>query len=505
MSGGFAGGLAQGITNGMQLGLQATQSERLAKADERDAEIHELRKDQYASEKEMRDRRNNALREIAAYHNQATGEGAAPAPAQAAAAPMQTSMPQAGLAASLPAEQASGVPGTLAAATQPQPQQPELPPAKVLEKGMVTGMYTPKHLTDIANIWAKHGLQDEGIKYMNQAYETEKRGGVRAAMAFMQNNPGAAAEALKGGGIELDGLPVKVKADDPNDMNWKISIKGQGEQTVNVRDWLRSTMDPEEFFKAEDRRQKEEREANLDERKFEHGRRLGEEKLSLDRRKTDAEIGYLKSRSTLAEANAEKADRYEPGGLKPSRSSEAQINTAIKRRDTSFDRVSSVKNDEGKFEVDPQKRQVLDSAANQYLTFLEDQLGEELDSRQHHKFTDAMVSYPVNGTPAQIEAWQNKEFLPRFGGKRKAKSAEQPTGNASAAAPAQGLAKAAQPAGPKPGSLAALKEREKERQALKGEMDAIQKALQTPNLDVNQKKSLALKAQEIAVRRDSLK
>src|SRR5687768_17922851 len=102
MSGGFAGGLAQGITNGMQLGLQATQSERLAKADERDAEIHELRKDQYASEKEMRDRRNNALREIAAYHNQATGEGAAPAPAQAAAAPMQTSMPQAGLAASLP-------------------------------------------------------------------------------------------------------------------------------------------------------------------------------------------------------------------------------------------------------------------------------------------------------------------------------------------------------------------------------------------------------------------
>src|SRR5688500_13652325 len=62
--GGLARGLASGINMGMQwrnqqelIDVRKKEGERLAKADERDAEIHELRKDQYASEKEIRDRR----------------------------------------------------------------------------------------------------------------------------------------------------------------------------------------------------------------------------------------------------------------------------------------------------------------------------------------------------------------------------------------------------------------------------------------------------------------
>lgn len=585
--GGLAGGLAHGIDMGMRwrgmqksLDLQQQHQDRLAKNDERDAEVHDMRKEQFASEKEVRDRRNSALREIAAYHSQATGEGAAPAPA--AAAPMQTPAPQAGLAANAPMEQASGVPGTLAAATQQQPQQPEIPPAKVLEKGMVTGMYTPKNLTDIANIWAKHGLQDEGIKYMNQAYEAEKRGGVRAAMAFMQNNPGSAAEALKQGGIELEGLPVKAKPDDPEDMNWKINIKGQGEQTIDARNWLKSTMDVDEFFKAEDRRKKEQNDVAMENRKQDFVERKGNAELGLEAQKTRAQVDYLKSRGTLAEANADKADR-DTGGLRPSRSSESQISSAIKRRETSFDRVSSVKDIDGKHEVDPIKRQELDSVANQYLTFLEDKRGEELDAREHHKFTDVMVSYPIGGTAEQVEQWQEKQLFPRFGIRRQGKEASGSLAGSGGAergnidlanrpvvknsdgsistvksmsfnedgkevliptiredgkvmsedeaiahyrksgkhlgkfsTPDEATAFAKQlsanqgqrhgaGSGPKLGSLAALKEKERALAPIKKEMEGVQKALQTPGLDVNQKKALALKAQELAARRDSLK
>ena len=532
------GGLARGLAEGMQMGTQLRNQQELIdlrkKDSERDAEIHELRKDQYASEKEIRDRRNAALREIADYHKQMMG-GNQIAPAAATTqsiqdpnapsfgAPPQAQtpssiqlagpIPQGGLAMSAPAVPFAADNPAGALAPSPQAQQaPEIPPSKVLERGMVTGMYSPKALTDIANIFAKHGLQDEGIKYMNTAYEAKKRGAVDAGMAFMQNNPGAAAEALQGGGVELEGLPVKVKPDDPNDMNWKIAIKGQGEKTINVRDWLKSTMDPEEFFKAEDRRIKDERDAAMDERKQSFVEHKGRAELGLEAQKTRAQIGFLNSRSEQALANADKADRWEPGSLRPSRSSEAQINTAISRRDKAFDRISMVKDEfGGKSEVDPMRRQELDSAANQYQTFIEDQQGEELDARQHHKFTDAMLSYPVGGTDKQVEEWQRKELLPRMGFKSRAKAAEgQTTAGASAttstaAALSRQSAGAAQPAGPKPGSLAWMKQKADERAAITQEMEGVQKALQNPNLNVQQKQALALKAQEIAARRDSLK
>jgi hypothetical protein len=521
--GGLAQGLAEGMNMGMQwrnqnkyLDMQQQHQDRMAKADDRDAEVHELRKDQYASEKDIRDRRQRAFAQIADFTAQALGgntPNAAPVapanmqdpnapsfgapPAQQTPSNIQLAgpIPQGGLSMNAPAAPYAGDNPAGALAPTPQPVQPPAEkPSKVLEKGMVTGAYTPEMLTGIANIFAQNGLHEEGIKYMEQAYTTQKRGGAQAAMAFMQNNPGAAMEALQGGGVQLEGMPVKVKPDDPSDHNWKINIAGQGEKTVNVKDWLQSTMDPEKFFEVEDKKRK----ATLDERK-----------QSNDDLKTRAEVGYLKSRSSLADANADKAERHVPGGaggLQPSRSSEAQINTAINRRDKAFDRVSSVKNEEGKFEVDPQKRQGLDSAANQYLTFLEDQRGEELDAREHHKFTDVMLTFPVGGTPAQVKQWQQKQFLPRFGGK----AAQEDPGNAPArpmpqsGAPAQGLAPAAQSA-PQAGTLSALQIRQKGVAALNSEMAGIQQALKSPNLNVEQKKALSLKAQEIATRRDALK
>ncbi|HEU4854386.1 MAG TPA: hypothetical protein VFS89_03760 [Nitrosospira sp.] len=529
MARGLAAGLAEGIQNGMNIGLQSRQmerleksDERLAKADERDAELHELRKDQYASEKEVRDRRNNALKQIAEYTTAAMGGGqqAQPQAAQgpslvqdpnasgfnappeqqtpSASVKLAGPIPQGGLSMNAPSAPfaADNPAGALASSAPQGAQQPQqaTPPGKVLERGMVTGMYTPKMLTDIAGIFAQNGLHEEGVKYMNQAYTAQKQGAVRASMALLQNNPGGAAEALTAGGMELDGLPVKVKPDDPNDPNWKLNIKGQGEKTINVRDLMQSTMDPDKFFELEDRRRKESREASMDERK----------QANVER-KTNAEIGFLKSRGTLAEAMAAGG----VGGLRPSRSSEAQINTAISRRDKAFDRVSMVKGEFGeKAEIDPMKRQEFDSAANQYMTFLEDQLGEELDARQHHKFTDVMLSYPVGGSPEQIKKWQQTEFLPRFGGRRAAKEEspqQRQAGPANTPAQSQGLAPAAPATKPKGGTLAELNQRRQASQALSNEMASIQQALKAPNLDVNQKAALSLKAQEIATRRDALK
>jgi hypothetical protein len=488
------GGLAQGIAEGMNMGMQWRNQQRsldlqdryqarLEQADARDAEVHEMRKDQYQSEKAIRDRRNAALQEIAQFTTQAFQQP------QQAQTPQAPGMPQQGALAPT-VQQVPEQAGSLAAVPQtpPAPAQPIEKPGQVLAQGMVTGAYSPEMLTNIANIFAKHGLHDEGVKYMEQAYTAQKRGMTQAAMALIQNNPGAAVDTLRQGGMNIKDMPVKVKPSDPNDHNWKINIDGQGEKTINVKDLLQSTMDPDKFFEVEDKKRK----AGLEERK-----------QSNDDRQTNAYIGLLKSKSVLAEANADKADRAGLGGLRPSRSSEAQINTAISRRDKSFDRVSSVKDEEtGKFEVDPQRRQALDSASNQYQDFLEEQLGEELDARQHHKFTDAMVTYPVGGSAADIKRWQEKELLPRFGG-RKALSEERPTAPQGAPAP-QSLGGNA-PAPQQPATLASLQDKRTALKTLNAQMAAVQQALKSPNLDVNQRKVLSLQAQDIAVRRDALK
>lgn len=494
--GGLAQGLAEGMNMGMQwrnqqqyLDLQKQHQDRMTKADERDSEIHEMKKDQYASEKAIRDRRNNALQEIAQYTTQAFQQ-----PQQAEAPQAPGIAPQGTLAPNM--QPKPDQPGSLAATPQIQPPAPEQrleKPGMVLAKGMVTGAYSPEMLTNIANIFAKHGLHDEGVKYMEQAYTAQKRGLTQAAMALLQNNPGAAISTLQQGGMNVKDMPVKVKPSDPNDHNWKVNIDGQGEKTVNVSDLLQSTMDPEKFFEVEDKKRK----AGLE-----------EQKQSNDNRLTNAQIKYYNSRSSLADANADKADRAGMGGLKPTRSSEAQINTAISRRDKSFDRVASVKDEEtGKFEVDPMKRQTLDSASNQYQDFLEEKLGEELDARQHHKFTDAMVTFPVGGTEAQIRKWERTELFPRFGG-RTAQSIDSRESGNSGNLRAQGSASAAPvtpPGQPKPGTLAGLSDKRVALEHLNSEMKAVQLALKSPNLNVEQKKVLSLKAQDIATRRDALK
>lgn len=480
--GGLAGGLAQGLNMGMQwkaqrrsLDLQEKYQDRLAKSDERDAEIHTARMDEYNTNKKAREKRTMALQEIDDYTKQAFAAAQPPAqqaPQQAQQAPQQGSdnpaapgyvppqqptpsgnvqlagpAPAGGLAMAAP----GGVPPPAAAGGLMQAQPPAQPPAQQdpqqapkpeqsspgqsLTKGMITGAYTPKMLTDISNIFAKHGLHEEGMKYMEQAYTAEKRGVGRAAMSLMQDNVDGAIEALKNGGVTLEDKPVKVKPNDSNDHNWKINIAGQGEKTINVKDWLATTMDVDKFFDHEDKKKKQS---------------LDQEKHELDKRKTQAEIGVLGERGRYLRSQSGKADRYEPG-LGSSRSSDRQIDTAINRRDKELDRRSMVPGDDGKPVVDPEKRSAYDKAAYEYQDLIEQGQGEELDARQHHKLTDALLTYPVGGTPQQIREWQGG-LMRRMGGeghnsglKRGGTAPESATPAGGGLAPAKTPAPAAKP------------------------------------------------------------
>src|SRR6478735_8391790 len=213
--GGLAAGLAQGMNMGMQwrnqqqyLDLQKQYQDRQAKADDRDAEIHAAKMDQYASEKDIRDRRQRAFQQIADLTNQAISgntPGAVPAapvnmqnpnapsfgapPAQQTPSNIQLAgpLPQGGLSMNAPAAPyaADNPAGALAPSPQAAPQQPAEKPSHVLAKGMLTGAYTPEMLTNIANIFTQNGLHEDGIKYMEQAYTAQKRGLTQAAMSLI--------------------------------------------------------------------------------------------------------------------------------------------------------------------------------------------------------------------------------------------------------------------------------------------------------------------------------
>lgn len=64
--GAFAGGLAQGIRSGQDMQIRRNTAGRLAKADEREAEIHHARMDKAGFDKDKRNRLRAANEEIAA-------------------------------------------------------------------------------------------------------------------------------------------------------------------------------------------------------------------------------------------------------------------------------------------------------------------------------------------------------------------------------------------------------------------------------------------------------
>lgn len=436
------GGLAAGLAHGMNLGMQwqnmkeqqsmqKRQMDRLEKGDARDTERHAAQMEVYNSEKEVREKRKAALAETADYTMKnvrgfAQPQQQAPAPSVAqdpnspgfSAPPEQQTpsgiqlagpIPSGGLAMNAPAPYAADNPaaaaGLGAAPQQQEPQKPPMEPSQMFSAGMATGAYSPQHLTDIAGIWAKHGLHEEGLKYMTQADAAEKRGLTRGAMALMRGNVDAGMQALRGAGIEFEDRPVKVKPDDPNDHNWKVNISGEGEKTINVKDWMKSTVDVDTFFKIEDDQRKAAQEESKT--KFEQDTKWPVEKAEL-LAKTETE--KYKQRRLSADAG-----RLARMPLARSASSEKSIERAIDRRDKRFDQKSMVPSEDGsgKMVVDHDMRAEYDNIAADMQDMIEEETGKELDHRQHHKLTDEILRFPIGGTPQEKQAAQER-LLDRF-------------------------------------------------------------------------------------------
>lgn len=367
---------------------------------------------------------------------------------------------------------------------QAQPQQQEkLTPRQRLSKAMLTTdlLSNPDKLNKMQAVFDAYGMGDTFKPYLERAYTAKKSGMIDGAMQLMNGQVDDAMNSLSKGGMKLADRPVKLN-DDPNDHRWKINIEGTGEKTMDIGDMLSRTID---FNKHQDHQLKQQQVAN------------DTTKTANDTRQTDADVAnknaqteYTRTAKTqLAQAQIDRQGRM--GGLAGMRPDRPEaIDKALKRRDNAIDDLSSVKNeDDGKSYVDPQKRLKYSALAVGSEQAVQDGLGRDLTAREHQALTSMLNMADSVGSKDQWDAM----LAHRFGYAQQAPQQAQPPAASSASQPPPvAAAAAAAPQAPvvNPGGLA-------QQQQLRSQMAGIQQALQAPNLTPEQKRDLALQANEI--------
>ena len=265
--GAFAGGLAEGARSGQNMALRQKQGEREAKADEREAEMHQARMDKAAFHKDTRDRLRAANDEIAAGWRQSIRQQPMPSitfkPDQAdsgSGAPVETGpifRQSAGLfsprglqskASATLAESRLGIgktnAGLMSQYQNPVAQNnPDKTPAtetadEMIGRRMLTGdlLDNPDELTRMASIYKKHGLVKEMTPWMNRAFEAKKKR-IPDALSYLLTGDAKSARAiLKKGGINLMDDPVPMNPADQQGHSWRFRLEDGGEQEVNLRE-----------------------------------------------------------------------------------------------------------------------------------------------------------------------------------------------------------------------------------------------------------------------------
>jgi hypothetical protein len=258
--GAFAGGLAQGIRSGQDIKIRQNTADRLATADDREAETHQERMDKAGFNKDRRERLRAANEEITAGWSEARqGESGAnidpgkPGLAETVAKGAGEEKP---LAASLTPGlvlQETFAPKHLVLANQAvmglmsQYGKPSLPnPSAVQEmaaneaigRRMLTGhlLDDSNELTRMANIYKKHGLLAEMMPWMNKAYAAKKKRIPDALHLLLNGDAKGAREALQKGGINLAEDPVPVEATDPSSNSWRFTFEDGAEKDINLKD-----------------------------------------------------------------------------------------------------------------------------------------------------------------------------------------------------------------------------------------------------------------------------
>ena len=262
--GAFAGGLAEGARNGQNMALRQKQAEQTAKADEREAEMHQARMDKAAFHKDKRDRLRAANDEIAAGWGQAIRQQSTPSVPlnldesdSGSDAPVETGpifRQSAGLFS--PGRLQSKAPATLADSrlavgkasaglmsqyknptAKKDPDKVQITADEMIGRRMLTSdlLDNPDELTRMASIYKKHGLLKEMTPWMNRAFEAKKKR-IPDALSYLLTGDAKGARAiLKKGGINLTDDPVPIDSEDRQGHSWRFRLEDGSEQEVNLK------------------------------------------------------------------------------------------------------------------------------------------------------------------------------------------------------------------------------------------------------------------------------
>jgi hypothetical protein len=225
--GAFAGGLAQGVRTGQDMKLRQQDANRLKKAEEREAELHQARIDKADFNREKRERLRAANDEIAIPWQQDKQKPSTPGYA----------VP--GLSAEVakvPAVVETGV-GGLSSLSKPAIQ---IPSDEMIAKRMLTGnlLEDADELTRMANIYKKYGLLEEMAPWMNKAYAAKKRGIPDALNSLLTGNASKAREILEKGGLALADDPLQLDSDEQQNV-WRFRFMDGGETEIDLREFAR--------------------------------------------------------------------------------------------------------------------------------------------------------------------------------------------------------------------------------------------------------------------------
>lgn len=274
--GSFAGGLAQGLRSGEEMEIRRKTAERLAKADEREAEIHGASMDKARFKQDKRERLRAANEEIVrgwepdkpgltTRNSPVSAETTASHPSLAGLSStdgLQPKLPAAsGRSPSLDGTSdigpdMTGSPGSAGlmshyARTARYPGRADTAADETIARRMLTGnlLEDSDELTRMANIYKKHGLMEEMTPWMNKAWEAKKKRIPDAMHFLLTGDAQAARKALEKGGIKLAGDPAEIKRNGPQSPRWQLKFEDGKQQDIDLRE-LAGRFFPSSIFNA---------------------------------------------------------------------------------------------------------------------------------------------------------------------------------------------------------------------------------------------------------------
>jgi hypothetical protein len=262
--GSFAGGLAQGLRSGEEMEIRRETAERLAKADEREAEMHGASMDKARFKQDKRERLRAANEEIVNGWEPdesgfATGNSLVSAEVTASPISVAGLSSTEGLQPKLPTAASGRTPshdGTSDSGpdiadnpgsaglmshygrTARYPARADTTADETIARRMLTGnlLEDSDELTRMANIYKKHGLMEEMTPWMNKAWEAKKKRIPDALHFLLTGDPQAARKALEKGGIKLAGDPAEIKRNGPQSPRWQLKFEDGKQQDIDLKE-----------------------------------------------------------------------------------------------------------------------------------------------------------------------------------------------------------------------------------------------------------------------------